>query len=94
MSPNTAKKAIATRMWWFHTTRMARVMMSVVMNMTNVTATPAGKKKKQNVFYTSSSQLRADQASKSPWWTGLYKDQIDVTYLEPMSVKHPATGDP
>jgi hypothetical protein len=67
MSPNTAKKAIATRMWWFHTTRMARVMMSVVMNMTNVTATPARKKKKQKNLYTSLSQLRADKAFNPPW---------------------------
>ena len=81
-------------MLWFHTTRMARVMISVVINMTNVTATPACKKKKNNLN-TSSSQLRADQAPNPPWGNWLAtQDHVDVTNLEPMNVKHPATGDP
>lgn len=41
MRPKTTKKRSATSMWRFQMTRMPSVMMIVVMNMTNVTATPA-----------------------------------------------------
>lgn len=41
MRPNTKKNARAMKMLWFHTTRMATVMIIVVINITNVTATPA-----------------------------------------------------
>ena len=41
MSPKMRKNATARSTLWPQTTRMARVMIMVVMNMTKVTATPA-----------------------------------------------------